>query len=137
MSTATVCHHATGSSSLFVRRRPCAADSRYDNGYEAARQKIWSGDFGALKTIVMHSTSSLFNGSSHCLDVANILNNDSPVRWVQADLEDDADETTSMMEQVDGENLLRGEPQGHGMYRCENGVTVCECHRPTPPRSSA
>ena len=85
-----------------------------------------------------HSTSSLFNGSSHCLDVANILNNDSPVRWVQADLEDDADETTSMMEQVDGENLLRGEPQGHGMYRCENGVTVCECHRPTPVvRSSA
>ena len=83
MSTATVCHHATGSSSLFVRRRPCAADSRYDNGYEAARQKIWSGDYGALKTIVMHSTSSLFNGSSHCLDVANILNNDSPVRWVQ------------------------------------------------------
>ena len=81
----------------------------------------------------MHSTSSLFNGSSHCLDVANILNNDSPVRWVQADLEDDADETTSMMEQVDGENLLPGEPQGHGMYRCENGVTVCECHRPTPP----
>ena len=51
------------------------------------------------------------------------------VSWVQADLEDDADETTSMMEQVDGENLLRGEPLGHGMYRCENGVTVCECHR--------
>ena len=54
------------------------------------------------------------------------------VSWVQADLEDDADETTSMMEQVDGENLLRGEPLGHGMYRCENGVTVCECHRSLP-----
>ena len=35
---------------------------RYDNGYQAARAKIWGGDLGALKTIVMHSTSSLFNG---------------------------------------------------------------------------
>ena len=46
MSTATACHHASSPTQS-------AADSRYDNGYEAARQKIWSGDFGALKTIVM------------------------------------------------------------------------------------
>ena len=50
---------------------------------QAARLKIWSGELGRLKTIVCHSMSSLFNGSSHCLDVANILNNDSPVVWVQ------------------------------------------------------
>ena len=106
---------------------------RYDPGYEAARQKIWSGDLGQLKTIVMHSMSSLFNGSSHCLDVANVLNNDSAVIWVQGDLEQDGEKgevtlkdgsKAPMMDVVDGENILRGEPQGHGMYRCENGVTV-------------
>jgi predicted dehydrogenase len=94
---------------------------RYDNGYEAARQKIWSGDLGALKTVVMHSTTSLFNGASHCLDVANILNNDSPVRWVQADLEQEgpSGEVTladgSKAPMMDFENhILRGEPTGHG-----------------------
>ena len=60
---------------------------RYDNGYEAARTKIWSGDLGPLKSIVVHATGPLFNGASHCLDVAMILNNDSKVIWLQGDLE--------------------------------------------------
>ena len=37
---------------------------RYDAGYDAARQLVWSGDLGKLKTIIAHSTANLFNGSS-------------------------------------------------------------------------
>jgi|EP01043_Picozoa_sp_COSAG02_P002998 predicted dehydrogenase len=96
---------------------------RYDNGYEAARAKIWSGELGSLKTIVMHSTSSLFNGASHCLDVANFLNNDSPVQWLQADLEQEG--AGGAVTLTDGSkapmmdfehHILRGEPTGHGVY---------------------
>lgn len=35
---------------------------RYDKGFDAARELIESGDLGELKTIIVHSTSSLFNG---------------------------------------------------------------------------
>ena len=35
---------------------------RHDTGYDAACDLIHSGEIGALKSIVVHSTSALFNG---------------------------------------------------------------------------
>ena len=54
-----------------------------DTGYDAAHDLIWSGEIGKLKTLIVHTTSRLFNGASHSLDVANRLNDDSPAIWVQ------------------------------------------------------
>jgi|EP01047_Picozoa_sp_COSAG01_P052778 predicted dehydrogenase len=89
---------------------------RYDTGYDAACELIHSGEIGALKSIVVHSTSALFNGlslraaehtalqpccvyhkidtetrsvvagASHTLDIANRLAGDVPVVSVQGDL---------------------------------------------------
>ena len=76
-----------------------------------------SGDIGKLKTIVVHSTSNLFNGASHSLDVANRLNDDSPAVWVQADV--------VTPEAIDVERkLLTGDPSAHGIVKFENGVTA-------------
>ena len=105
---------------------------RYDVGFDAAYKKIWSGDIGKLKTIIVHSTSSLFNGASHSLDAVNRLNGDAKPVWCTCHLED-GDQT---IEQLDGsivpvidvnemgENILRADVQGHGMIRFENGATA-------------
>ena len=100
---------------------------RYDKGFDAARELIESGDLGALKTIIVHSTSSLFNGASHSLDAVNRLNGDSPPVWVQGHLED-GDGTVTLEDgrvrpAIDGD-ILRSDVQGHGMIRYENGVTA-------------
>ena len=71
---------------------------RYDVGFDAAYEKIWSGDIGKLKTIIVHSTSSLFNGASHSLDAVNRLNGDAKPVWCTCHLED-GDQT---IEQLDG-----------------------------------
>jgi predicted dehydrogenase len=100
---------------------------RYDPGFDAARALIESGDVGALKSIIVHSTSSLFNGASHSLDAVNRLNGDSPPVWVQAHLEDG--DTTVTLEDgrvrpaIDGD-ILRKDVQGDGKIRYANGVTA-------------
>ena len=86
-----------------------------------------AGDLGPLKTIIVHTTSSLFNGASHSLDAVNRLNGDVPPVWVQGHLED-ADSTVTMADgstkpAIDG-NVLRKDVQGHGMIRYANGVTA-------------
>ena len=100
---------------------------RYDKGFDAARELIASGDIGLLKTLIVHSTSSLFNGASHSLDAVNRLNGDSPPVWAQAHLED-GDSTATLADgrevpAIDGK-ILRKDVQGHGMIRYENGVTA-------------
>ena len=102
---------------------------RYDKGFDAARELIESGDIGALKTIIVHSTSSLFNGASHSLDAVNRLNGDSPPIWVQGHLED-ADTTVTMKDgttkpAIDG-NILRKDVAGHGMIRYRDTEAVTQ-----------
>ena len=106
---------------------------RYDRGFDAARDLIASGKIGALKTVIVHSTSQLFNGASHSLDAVNRLNGDSPPVWCQATLEDGdslvhmEDGTQKPMVESGengGEGIIRGDPVGHGTVRFENGVTA-------------
>ena len=45
---------------------------RYDTGFDAAHELIHSGELGRLKSIVVHTTSSLFNGATVALDAKAI-----------------------------------------------------------------
>ena len=88
---------------------------RWDPGYDAMKRVIEGGDLGRLQTLVLHSTSSLFNGASHGFDLLMRLNGDAPVAWVQAHL--------SANGEVEGEGILREDPIGHGLIQFANGVT--------------
>lgn len=88
---------------------------RWDPRYDTMKEVIDSGRLGALRTLVLHSTSSLFNGASHGFDLLQRLNSDCPVSWVQAHLPQ-GDEV------IDGD-ILREDPVGHGILKFENGVT--------------
>lgn len=88
---------------------------RWDPGYDQMKALIDSGRFGALKSLIVHQTSSLFNSASHSFDLLMRLNSDAPVSWVQAHLpEGDA--------LIDGD-ILREDPVGHGIMQFSNGVT--------------
>jgi predicted dehydrogenase len=88
---------------------------RYYPGYDKMKEIIDSGRIGALQSLIIHQTSTLFNGASHSFDLLQRLNSDAPVAWVQAHLSND--------EVIDG-NILREDPIGHGIIRFTNGVTA-------------
>jgi len=88
---------------------------RYYPGYDKMKEIIDSGRIGALQSLIIHQTSTLFNGASHSFDLLQRLNSDAPVAWVQAHLNND--------EVIDG-NILREDPIGHGIIRFTNGVTA-------------
>ena len=89
---------------------------RFHPGYDQMKAVIDSGEIGALKSLIIHQTSSLFNGASHSFDLLQRLNSDAPAAWVQAHL-------TNGDEVIDGD-ILREDPIGHGMIQFQNGVTA-------------
>ncbi len=89
---------------------------RWDPGYDTMKEVIDSGRIGSLMTLIIHSTSHLFNGASHSFDLLQRLNSDCPVSWVQAHLPN-GDEV------IDGDRLTE-DPIGHGILQFENGVTA-------------
>ena len=89
---------------------------RWHPGYDTMKEVIDSGRLGKLKSLVLHQTSTLFNGASHGFDLLQRLNSDCPVSWVQAHLPDSE-------EIIDGD-ILREDPVGHGIIQFENGVTA-------------
>ncbi len=88
---------------------------RWDPGFDTMKELIDSGTIGDLKTIIIYDNGTLFNMSSHWFDIMLRLNNDRPVSWVQAHLQDGADF-------LDGD-LLPEDPSGHGIIQFEDGVT--------------
>ena len=89
---------------------------RFHPGYDQMKAVIDSGRIGALQTLIIHLTSSLFNGASHSFDLLQRLNSDAPAAWVQAHLPN-GDEI------IDGD-ILREDPVGHGIIQFANGVTA-------------
>ncbi|NKB67989.1 MAG: hypothetical protein GKR89_13090 [Candidatus Latescibacteria bacterium] len=87
---------------------------RWDPGYDAMKAMIESGELGALQNLVLHSTSSLFNGASHGFDLLMRLNDDAPVAWAQAHLQTHGE--------VEEGGFLREDPVGHGLIQFANGV---------------
>ncbi|MCY4605279.1 MAG: Gfo/Idh/MocA family oxidoreductase, partial [Gemmatimonadetes bacterium] len=59
---------------------------RFYPGYDQMKAVIDSGEIGALQTLIIHQTSTLFNGASHSFDLLQRLNSDAPAEWVQAHL---------------------------------------------------
>ena len=89
---------------------------RWEPGYDRMKEVIDSGRLGALQTLSIHQTATLFNGASHSFDLLQRLNSDAPVAWVQAHLPDgDA--------ALEGD-ILRADPNGHGILQFDNGVTA-------------
>ena len=89
---------------------------RWDRGYDSMKEVIDSGRIGRLRSLIIHQTSSLFNGASHSFDLLMRLNSDHPALWVQGHLQQGADE-------IEG-NILKADPAGHGIIQFENGVTA-------------
>ncbi|MBT4978292.1 MAG: Gfo/Idh/MocA family oxidoreductase [Gemmatimonadetes bacterium] len=89
---------------------------RFDPGYDQMKAVIDSGQIGALKTLIIHQTSNLFNGASHSFDLLQRLNSDAPIAWVQAHLPDG--------DKVIDNEILREDPIGHGIIQFTNGVTA-------------
>jgi len=92
------------------------ANRRWDPGYDKMKEILDGGELGALKSLIIYQTSSLFNGASHSFDLAMRLNSDHPAVWAQGHLQD-GDEAIQ-----DG-GLVK-DPSGHGMAQFENGVTL-------------
>ena len=89
---------------------------RWDPGFDAMKAVIDSGELGALQSLIIHDTGTLFNGASHSFDLVLRLNSDTPVKWVQGHLQN-GDEAV-----VDGRLVLG--PIGQGTIQFENGVTA-------------
>jgi predicted dehydrogenase len=89
---------------------------RWDPGFDAMKAVIDGGELGALRSLIIHDTGSLFNGASHSFDLVMRLNSDAPAQWVQGQLQN-GDEA------VQGGRLVL-DPVGHGMIQFENGVTA-------------
>lgn len=98
---------------------------RWSTEYDAMKAVVDSGELGALKSILIYGTGTLFNMGSHYVDLALRLNNDQPVAWVQATLR--ADDSI-----IDGD-ILREDPVGEGLVAFQNGVTA---YLLTTPRSA-
>ncbi|MCX8213601.1 MAG: Gfo/Idh/MocA family oxidoreductase [SAR202 cluster bacterium] len=56
---------------------------RWDPGFDAMKAVIDSGELGALQSLIIHDTGTLFNEASHSFDLVLRLNSDTPVKWVQ------------------------------------------------------
>ncbi len=101
------------------------SNRRWTTEYDAMKALVDSGELGALKSILIYSTGTLFNMGSHYFDLALRLNNDQPAEWVQATLR--ADDSI-----FDGD-ILRTDPVGEGFVAFANGVTA---YLLSTPRSS-
>ena len=99
------------------------SNRRWATEYAAMKALIASGELGALKSILIYNTGTLFNMGSHYFDLALFLNNDQPVQWVQATLR--ADDSI-----FDG-NMLLQDPIGEGFVAFANGVTAYMLTTPT------
>lgn len=93
---------------------------RWDPGYDQMKAIIDSGELGALTSLIIYHTGSLFNTASHYFDLAFRLNSDTPAAWVQASLIN-ADHL------FEG-NILRDDPVGAGVIQFHNGVTLYALH---------
>jgi predicted dehydrogenase len=89
---------------------------RWDPGYDAMVEVIESGRIGKLKSVVSHTTGTLFNTASHIFDLLMRLNGDQAATWVQAFLHNGN-------ELIEGEHLTN-DPMGQGTIQFENGVTA-------------
>lgn len=87
---------------------------RWHDGFAAMRDKINSGDFGDLRTLINFSTGNFFNTTSHFFDLLIYLNNDVAPKWVQAYV-------FHFDELVVGTEV-REDPAGTGMIMFENDV---------------
>lgn len=101
------------------------SNRRWATEYAAMKAVVESGELGALKSILMYSTGTLFNMGSHYFDLALLLNNDQPVEWVQA--------TLRAKDDIFDGDILREDPVGEGFVAFANGVTA---YMLTTPRSS-
>jgi predicted dehydrogenase len=95
---------------------------RWHPGFERMRELIHSGELGSLKTLVAHSTGTLFNTGSHCFDLLQWLNRDAPAEWVQATL-------INADHGLEGD-LLTLDPVGQGTIQFGNGVTAYALNTP-------
>jgi len=101
------------------------ANRRWTTEYDAMKALVDSGELGALKSILIYSTGTLFNMGSHYFDLALRLNNDQPAEWVQATLRAD--------DNIFEGDILRTDPVGEGFVAFANGVTA---YLLSTPRSS-
>ena len=88
---------------------------RWHPGFDAMKEVIHSGHLGPLKSLILHSTGSLFNSASHGFDLLFHLSDDCPVDAVQAQLNIDVNA-------LEGD-VLHEDPSGHGFLYFANGVT--------------
>ena len=87
---------------------------RWDVGYDAMVEVIESGRIGKLKSVVSHTTGTLFNTASHIFDLLMRLNGDQPASWVQTYFPN-GDEL------IEGDRLTK-DPTGEGTIQFANGV---------------
>ena len=87
---------------------------RWASEYDAMKAFVESGEIGALKSILITNTGTLFNMGSHYIDWALRLNNDQPVAWVQA--------TLHGADQIIEGDILRQDPAGDAILSFQNGV---------------
>ena len=89
---------------------------RWSKKYDAMKSVIDSGDLGKLKTLISYSFGSLFNTSSHWIDLLIHLNSDHKALWVQGNL-------TNSNGMIEG-NHLTEDPSAEGVIKFENDVTA-------------
>lgn len=87
---------------------------RWDPGYDKMKELIDSGRLGPLRSLIMYNLGTLFNTSSHVLDLTLRLNSDKPVAWVQGHLAD--------ADALFKGDILTEDPDGYGMLRFRDGV---------------
>jgi len=92
------------------------SNRRWATEYDAMKAFVESGELGALKSILIYNTGTLFNMGSHYFDLALRLNNDQPAQWVQA--------TLRANDSIFDGDLLREDPVGEGFVAFANGVTA-------------
>lgn len=89
---------------------------RWDEGYDAMKAVIDSGELGQLKSFVIYNNGTLFNTSSHTLDLAlRIAGDPSPV-WAQAHLPG--------IDESFPDDIVPVDPTAEGMIQLDNGVRI-------------
>jgi len=89
---------------------------RWDPGFIKMKERVDSGDLGALELMVMCYRGGWIDHGCHVLDLCLLFNNDSPIDWVQASM-------TNADVALRGDTLVK-DPDGHGMIQFANGVTA-------------
>ena len=88
---------------------------RWSPRYDAMKAMIDGGELGRLTTLISYSFGTLFNTSSHWIDLLLRLNSDHRALWVQGSLLDD--------DIIEG-TRLKEDPRAQGIIEFENGVTA-------------